>query len=591
MDTSERDPVLAPLPAPELLELVVRIHESGEPSAALRMLAGAMVADLRVEGAAWVKPEGHEPHGFWPAEPVAGDLLDAVRRLDSPRMLALEPEGRRCGADVREALLLPLGEPDLGALVVFLHRGPVGKGVDCWRRLGGAFAAVVKRERQLRRLEEEQREAQQRAEESEALHVVGLAANRTLVPEEVCQLAARFTRALLGAHYVTLSTLLDGRSQITACVGLRAAEPPAEQDPIAVQVIASAKPLLLSTADVAGCAGELSFHTDEGMRAGLGVPLALFGETFGALVVGYRREYSPSARDVRLALALARHAAVAISNARLHSALAERSGELERLNEELQWTTQAKERFFASMSHELRTPLNAILGYQSLLLDGVAGDLDDNARPFLEKAQRASRTLLHLVNDVLDLSKLEAGKTELVCRQVEIAEIVNDTLATMEPVAAAKAIRLTVSPLAPRAPLWTDAVRLQQILLNLLSNAVKFSRQGEVALAVWETGAAEPAAAHEPGTARPDHGWIEFRVTDSGPGIAEEDQERIFLEFEQIQGAASQDGTGLGLAISRKLARLLGGDLTVESTLSVGSTFVLRLPDRVQDVGGIRLAT
>ncbi|HEX2185188.1 MAG TPA: HAMP domain-containing sensor histidine kinase, partial [Chloroflexota bacterium] len=362
-------------------------------------------------------------------------------------------------------------------------------------------------------------------------------------------------------------TLAEGRIRTVAAVGLRGEV--AEDDPFAARVAAAAKPLTLQAEG--GPVAE-PFHAAEGMRTGIGVPLSLFGETFGALVIGYRRPYELEPRDTRLALTLAGHAAVAISNARLHGALAQRTRELERANEELRWTTEAKDRFFASMSHELRTPLNAILGYQSLLLEGVVGELPAQFRPFLEKAQRATRNLLLLVNDVLDLSKLEAGKMELVVAPARVRSIIEEAMATIEPLAAVKEIALQVEPLPPLPPVFTDADRVRQILINLLSNAVKFTDEGRVTVTVAPSGdGAGPPV--EGGGA-----WVEIRVADTGPGIAPEDQERIFHEFEQIVGAASRGGTGLGLPISRKLARLLGGDLLVESAPGRGSTFTLRLP-------------
>jgi signal transduction histidine kinase len=264
---------------------------------------------------------------------------------------------------------------------------------------------------------------------------------------------------------------------------------------------------------------------------------------------------------------------VAISNARLHGALAQRSHELERANEELRWTTEAKDRFFASMSHELRTPLNSVLGYHSLLLEGVVGEVPPQVKSFLERAQKSTRNLLHLVNDVLDLSKLEAGKMELVTVPVRVRSIVEEVLATIEPLAVARQIAVEVAPWPPLPQIETDADRVRQILLNLLSNAVKFTDHGTVTIS-----AAHAVDGARPGLDGAPAGWVEVQVADTGPGIAPEDQERIFHEFEQIVGATSRGGTGLGLPISRKLARLLGGDLTVESTLGHGSTFALRLP-------------
>jgi signal transduction histidine kinase len=468
-------------------------------------------------------------------------------------------------------LTAPLGA-GAGVLVLLGREGAFAD-TGAWEGFARAFAQVVAREQRFRQVVEERDLLRQRAEESEALHVLGLAANRTLDPDEVLTLVARFTRTLLGAHYVTVNTLAEGSIRTVAAVGLHADAP--ADDPFAARVAEARKPLTLQ-ADAASGAVPEAYHAAEGMRVGLGVPLALFGETFGALVIGYRRPYDLAPRDTRLALTLAGHAAVAISNARLHGALAQRTREMERANEELRWTTEAKDRFFASMSHELRTPLNSILGYQSLLLEGVVGEVPAPARSFLERAQRSTRTLLHLVNDVLDLSKLQAGKLELVVVPARMRAIVEEALATIEPLAAARRIAVEVDPWPPLPPVHTDADRVRQILINLLSNAVKFTDEGRVTL----------SAAHGDGAAAGEdaaHGWVELRVADTGPGIAPENQERIFHEFEQIVGATARGGTGLGLPISRKLARLLGGDLTVESELGRGSTFILRLPVRNDD--------
>jgi signal transduction histidine kinase len=470
--------------------------------------------------------------------------------------------------------VVPLGD-DGGTLVLVAPAGALAD-PSAAVELGRAFGRKAARDRRFRQVEEERDTLRQRAEESEALHVLGLAANRTLDPDEVLSLVARFTRTLLGAHYVTVNTLAEERIRTVAAVGLRAGAP--QDDPFAARVAAARKPLTLQADPATGAVPE-PYHAAEGMRVGLGVPLALFGETFGALVIGYRRPYDLAPRDTRLALTLAGHAAVAISNARLHGALAERTHELERANEELRWTTEAKDRFFASMSHELRTPLNSILGYQSLLLEGVVGEVPAGVRSFLERAQRSTRNLLHLVNDVLDLSKLEAGKMELVVLPVRIRGIVEEALATIEPLAAAKQIAVEVEPWPPIPPILTDADRVRQIMLNLLSNAVKFTDEGRVTISAAL--ATDGAAAGDDGPQR----WVEVRVADTGQGIAPENQERIFHEFEQIVGATSRGGTGLGLPISRKLARLLGGDLTVESAVGQGSAFTLRIPARTDEHG------
>ena len=540
----------------DLRDATISVYESGGPAAALRVLA----ACCGVRAAVWLGASGN-PAGAWPEDAALPPALaEEAAAARSPSVRPLP------GGEAGEALLAPLPD-EAGALVLLAAPGAFAE-LEAWLGVALAFGAVAARDRRLAQVVEERDMLRQRAEESEALHVLGLAANRTLDPDEVLTLVARFTRTLLGAHYVTVSTLAEGRIRTVAAVGLRSPAP--ADDPFAARVAEARKPLTLQADGGSGAPAE-AFHAAEGMRVGLGVPLALFGETFGALVIGYRRPYELAARDTRLALTLAGHAAVAISNARLHGALAQRTRELERANEELRWTTEAKDRFFASMSHELRTPLNSILGYQSLLLEGVVGDVPAPARAFLERAQRSTRTLLHLVNDVLDLSKLQAGKLELVVVPARVRAIVEEALATIEPLAAARQIAVEVEPWPPLPLVHTDADRVRQILINLLSNAVKFTDAGQVTI----------SAAHLEDGGPGDR--VEVRVADTGTGIAGENHERIFHEFEQIVGATSRGGTGLGLPISRKLARLLGGDLTVHSALGQGSTFTLRLPVRHDD--------
>jgi signal transduction histidine kinase len=548
----------------DLRDTLLRVYESADPASALRALAGGD------RSAVWVHArEG--PVAAWPEDAaVSASLREAALRASGPAIHPLSPAfpedaEQHPGAS---ALLIPLrnGSAETGGAVVLIGAGDVQPGAPEWVRMAAALAHVGQQAERVRELEEERDMLRRRAEESEALHVLGLAANRTLDPDEVLQMVARFTRTLLGAHYVTVSATEGGRIRTLASAGLRAAGD--ADDPFADRVTRAGKPLTLEAADD-GRVPE-PFHAAEGMRVGLGVPLALFGETFGALVIGYRRPYEIVPRDVRLALTLAGHAAVAISNARLHGALAERSTELERANEELRWSAAAKDRFFASVSHELRTPLNAILGYNALLLDGVVGQLPPESAAFLSRAQRATQNLLYLVNDVLDLSKMEAGKLELVIQPLQPYAVVEQALQTVEFQARDKGLALAVTPPVPLPSLSSDADRVRQILVNLLSNAVKFTDRGTVTVALAPVEGIEG----EDGVR---HHWVEVRVSDTGPGIAPEDQERIFHEFEQVSGTR-HGGTGLGLPISRKLARLLGGELRVESAPGRGSTFILRLP-------------
>jgi PAS domain S-box-containing protein len=222
---------------------------------------------------------------------------------------------------------------------------------------------------------------------------------------------------------------------------------------------------------------------------------------------------------------------------------------------------ELRSRFFAAMSHELRTPINAIIGYNELLLEGIYGALNAEQFRGIDRSQRAARHLLDLVTDVLDLSKIEAGKMEIVVEPTILTELVNDLFVTVRPLAERRMCELTFRSEGCDEPILTDPRRLRQILLNLLSNAIKFGESKPVETIC---------------RALPD-GCVEVEVVDHGPGIASGDLEHIFEEFVQLPNI-EQGGTGLGLAISRRLATLLGGTLSVQSEPGDGSRFTLRLP-------------
>jgi PAS domain S-box-containing protein len=250
--------------------------------------------------------------------------------------------------------------------------------------------------------------------------------------------------------------------------------------------------------------------------------------------------------------------------------LADSGKELKQLNEELhrrqfelERAMTARSRFYASMSHELRTPINAVLGYSTLLLERIYGPLSDKQAEGIERTQKAARHLLELVNDVLDLSKIEAGKIDLRLQPVEFPGVIEDLMVTVRPLADEHGTALTLEAEDDEPiKVISDPRRLRQILLNLLSNAIKFGRGRPISIRC----------------SAGDDGGAVIAVTDHGDGISDEDQERIFQEFVQLGKTQLQNGTGLGLPISRRLAELLRGSLTVKSTLGEGSTFYLRLP-------------
>ena len=533
------------------LDRLLLVYESETVEDALKALA----EHPPVRAALWTGTAGESARA-WPRESIDPTDLNP---------LPAQAEIRRArGGDL---LVLPL-EGTEAALALQADEGSFGEGPDPWLRLPRAIARLATRERELREIRTERNALRQRAEESEALHVVGLAANRSLDPDEVLTLVSRFIRTLLGADYVTVSTADGDVVRTVAAIGLLNGDPPPVRDRFAAEVVRRGKPLNLVDAP-ARWKEKYPFHASQSMSSGLGVPLSLFGNTFGALVIAYRRPHVLESRETRLALTLAGHAAVAISNARLHRTLADRSAELER-------AITARSRFFASMSHELRTPLSGILGYQELLLDGFAGELSESQRDLAVNASRAARSLLLLINDVLDLAKLEAGRVEMEIRRVRAADLVREAVTTVRPLAHQKGLDLRVRRHAGLPELDTDPDRVHQILLNLLSNAVKFTARGSITVTVTVEEDTTPLAGRSERASLPQ--WLAIRVSDTGVGIPLDDQERIFHEFEQVAGPASRGGTGLGLAVSRQLARLLGGELGLESTPGEGSTFTLRLP-------------
>lgn len=245
--------------------------------------------------------------------------------------------------------------------------------------------------------------------------------------------------------------------------------------------------------------------------------------------------------------------------------LAERNRELEAHRRELERASRMKSQFLATMSHELRTPLNAIIGYADLLREGILGEIDEEQKDALDRQQRQSEHLLSLINDILDLSKVEAGRIELNVDLVRPESIIEEVTESVRPLVEAKEISLH-SDIAREVPaVRSDPQRLHQILLNLLSNAVKFTREGSITV-----------------RARPgDDGYaVAFEVVDTGIGIREEDLEAIFSVFRQVDQTVTREhkGTGLGLSISQKLVQLLGGRISVESEPGEGSRFRVDLP-------------
>ena len=272
--------------------------------------------------------------------------------------------------------------------------------------------------------------------------------------------------------------------------------------------------------------------------------------------------------------------------------LSERTVELERLSAELLRANRAKSEFLASVSHELRTPLNAIVGFIDMLRDGVYGEIPPRQAAPIGRVASSATHLRHLVDQVLDIAKLAAGRMEYHSEPVDLPALVTEVASEIESLLNERDLhlRLMLSPTLPR--ISTDRTHLRQIILNLLGNAIKYTKEGGIivkaqvadlkSVPAHLAGSSPPSpVTGEISTAPPASRWVSVSVTDSGIGIAPMDVDRIFEEFEQVNAGPRGDsmvrGTGLGLAISRRLARLLGGDLTVSSEVGRGSTFTVWL--------------
>jgi len=296
-----------------------------------------------------------------------------------------------------------------------------------------------------------------------------------------------------------------------------------------------------------------------GFRTLLAVPLLREGTPIGVLHV-LRTIVRPfTEKQIALVETFADQAAIAIENVRLFD-------EIQDKNRQLQMASENKSQFVSSMSHELRTPLNAIIGLTEMMVKNAARFGTEKAQEPLQRVNRAGTHLLGLINQVLDLSKIEAGKLELNPQTVQLAPLIKDVIGTAGQLAEQNKNRLVVDAQDNLGSLTVDPMRLRQILLNLLSNACKFTKAGEVKLAARKVSNGSK--------------FVEFAVSDTGIGMTPEQQTKLFEEFSQADASTAQrfGGTGLGLAITRKLARMMGGDVTVASEPGKGSVFTVRLP-------------
>jgi len=294
-------------------------------------------------------------------------------------------------------------------------------------------------------------------------------------------------------------------------------------------------------------------------RSLLAVPMLKDGHALGAIVIARTQTGRFPGQQIELLRTFADQAVIAIENVRLFDEIQDKSRQLAEASER-------KSQFLASMSHELRTPLNAIIGLTEMMVTNAPRFGSEKAQEPLRRVNAAGTHLLSLINEVLDLSKIEAGKLELNPEPINLARLIDEVIGTAGQLAEKNKNRLIVEAQESLGALTADSMRLKQILLNLLSNACKFTKEGEVALRVRKV-----ADGRE---------WVELAVADSGIGMTAEQQAKLFQDFTQADSLTARryGGTGLGLAITRKLARMMGGDVTVASEPGKGSVFTVRLP-------------
>src|SRR5262249_10723416 len=293
-----------------------------------------------------------------------------------------------------------------------------------------------------------------------------------------------------------------------------------------------------------------------GFRALLIIPLLGAERVVGALVIRRRRPGEFPKQTIDLLQTFAAQSVLAIQNARLFQ-------EIEDKSRQLADASQHKSQFLANMSHELRTPLNAILGYTELILDSIYGDVPEKMHTVLARVQSNGKHLLDLINDVLDLSKIEAGQLILSLGEYSLKNVVQTVFSAIEPLASEKKLAFKVEVPSNLPPGRGDERRLAQVLLNLVGNAIKFTDDGEVAIKASNV-----------------NGSFEVAVRDTGPGISEVDQAKLFQEFQQADNSVTKKkgGTGLGLAISKRIIEMHGGKIWLESVVGQGSTFSFALP-------------
>jgi GAF domain-containing protein/anti-sigma regulatory factor (Ser/Thr protein kinase) len=485
------------------------------------------------------------------------------------------PEGQPMALRLghRTILSLPLLRDDEAIGVLTIRRTEVrpfsDKQIDLLTTFADQAVIAIENVRLFDEVQSRTRELAQSVEELRALGEVSQAVNSTLDLETVLHTivakAVQLSGTDAGAIYVLNQACT--KFKLRATYGLDDATVAAIRDrsirpgETAIgQATEQRQPVQISDALNAPSARVLDIVVQAGFRAILIVPLLGPEHAIGVLVIRRKVPGEFPETTVELLQTFAAQSVLAIQNARLFQEIEDKSRELE-------LASRHKSQFLANMSHELRTPLNAILGYSELVLDDIYGAVPEKARAALERVQSNGKHLLGLINDVLDLAKIEAGKLTLSLADYSMGEVVASVVAAVEALVAEKHLALTVDVPFDLPTGHGDEQRIRQVLLNLVSNAIKFTDAGEVSI-----------------IARCRDGAFQVAVSDTGPGISAEDQAKLFQDFQQADSSSTRTkgGTGLGLAISRRFIDLQGGRVWVESSPGHGSTFTFELPITVE---------
>jgi signal transduction histidine kinase len=481
-----------------------------------------------------------------------------------------DPIGRLAGA--RTILLVPmLKESELvGGIAIYRQevRPFTDKQIELVQNFANQAVIAIENVRLLNELRARTDDLARSVGELEALGEVSQAVNSTLDLENVLTTivshAVQLSRTDAGAIYVfdeernefklratygmseTMIVAITDRHIRLADAGIGQAA--AQRVPVQVPDVREQAPTPLNDIIVR-----------EGYRAVLVIPLLRPDQIVGALVVRRKTPGEFPQSTIDLLETFADQSVVAIQNARLfHDA--------EEKGRQLAIASQHKSQFLANMSHELRTPLNAILGYTELILDGIYGDTPQKAQDVLKRVESNGKHLLGLINDVLDLSKIEAGQLVLSLNDYSMKDVLYNVFSAVEPLASGKNLAFKVDAPSELPKGHGDERRLTQVVLNLVGNAIKFTDQGGVTIKASAT-----------------NGAFTVAVKDTGPGIDPADQAKIFEEFQQADNSATKKkgGTGLGLSISRRIVEMHGGKLWVESEVGKGSVFQFTLPVQV----------